>query len=482
LTIGRPLAGAASLIVYGELREVSDSIAGIPVTRPSAGVSLAPFTTGVVVFDLRSLPIATARTLREIEPIAELPLVVVSDDSVDARVREALAYDELVSVADGVERLERRLPFLFAVAAQHTRSTMLARTRATHTRFEEILDGIDVGIVMTDAAGCTTFANRASRHLLVVDEPLGRSVVDLLALPRTPQALLAGSSRRLLSYMLTRGDIELDLDVTVCVHASGFYFVVRDVREEKMREDERRRFEHLAAMGTMVAGFAHEVRNPVAALRMLVEGMADEIHDTGDVTRHVSLMIRSIERIERLVRTSLQFGRPTAPKRSRHRPWVIVSSAMSEVAPRLQSLPGEVRLDVEDDLPDVNVDDKQMSQALVILLQNALDATGAADAVSIRVRQTKDRERLERKSDLPLPPGVVFEVIDDGPGIPTELLARIFDPFFTTKPSGTGLGLPIAQQIVNENGARLEVASTRAGHTVFAIIVPPDISRAPTGH
>jgi two-component system sensor histidine kinase HydH len=236
---------------------------------------------------------------------------------------------------------------------------------------------------------------------------------------------------------------------------------------------EHQRFERLAAMGTMVAGFAHEVRNPVAAMRSIAEELAEELRDAGVTMPHLGLMLQMLERIERLVRTSLQFGRPAAPKRAPQRPKVIVSSAIAELHPRLRGRGDELVVEIDRDLPDVNVDERQLAQALVILLQNALDATSDPSRVRMRVRRGRPMESEGRMRTSEPPSATVrFEVIDNGPGIPANLVGRIFDPFFTTKPSGTGLGLSIAQQIVSENGARLEVSSTAGSTTSFSIVVP----------
>jgi signal transduction histidine kinase len=155
---------------------------------------------------------------------------------------------------------------------------------------------------------------------------------------------------------------------------------------------------------------------------------------------------------------------------------VLVAAAVSEVGPRTRELGGELRIEVEPDLPDVFVDEAQLIQVLVILLNNALDATGSPRRVLLRVVEGPAvTDAPDWKRDA-IPPGarptIRFEVRDDGPGVPAEILERIFDPFFTTKASGTGLGLSIAQHIVSENGGSIEVISPRVGPTTFAVTVP----------
>ena len=350
-----------------------------------------------------------------------------------------------------------------------------------------ILDGVDVGIVTTDREGIVTFVNRSARQLLqMMTRGKGGDVRDLLNLPVTPEELLAERSPRSLAFTLVTHDgTELDLELTVSraageAHADiGFFFIFRDVREEKARAAERERFERLVAIGTMVAGFAHEVRNPVASLRSLAESLLEETEAVGArPPPQVSRMLQVLERIEKLVRTSLQFGRPAAPFRRSHRPWSIVAGAITELLPRTQE--GEIRIEADTDLPDIYVDDTQLVQVLVILINNAIDAVGSARRVLVRVTRGSAimsdgrlvAEPKKRESRPPQACDVVrFEVHDDGPGIPPEIVSRVFDPFFTTKPSGTGLGLSIAQQIVSENGGGIEVTSTR-GATTFSVAVP----------
>lgn len=347
---------------------------------------------------------------------------------------------------------------------------------------QAILDGVEVGIITTDPWGRVTFANRGARDLLQPPgDVTGSDVVDLLGLAEAPGVLLGEEPRRVLAHTHHAGDgEELDLELVVSRGDGGedtrvgFYLIFRDVHEEKTRQLEHQRFERLAAMGTMVAGFAHEVRNPVAALRSIAEELEEELVANRLVLPHAKRMLVVLERIERLVRTSLQFGRPAAPRRRAYPPYAACASAIAGVAERTRATGEKVVVEVEHGVPDVFVDEAQLVQVLVILLENAIDATGRPSLVRLRVTRTRtDPESRPRKS-LPPPPapvhGVRFEVVDQGPGIAPGDLSRIFDPFYTTKATGTGLGLSIAQQIVHENGGRLEVASGRGGTTFTAVI------------
>jgi two-component system sensor histidine kinase AtoS len=143
---------------------------------------------------------------------------------------------------------------------------------------------------------------------------------------------------------------------------------------------------------------------------------------------------------------------------------------MTELRPRLRPLAEEIAVEIEEDLPDVHVDERHIAQVLVILLQNALDAAGSPSRVRVRLRLARALHPGLRSTEGD--PSVTFEVINEGAGIAPDVLGRVFDPFFTTKPTGTGLGLSIAQQLVHENCGRLGVDSPPGGPTSFWLVVP----------
>lgn len=327
------------------------------------------------------------------------------------------------------------------------------------------LDAVKACVVTTTPHGRVTYANAAARALFreeTVGTPLGVHLIRD-GQPLAPLSVLVEGGESTIDCKLAYGGAEVQLEIQQHGDVDlSFVVVIYTTTAEHQRET--RKFERLAAMGTMVAGFAHEVLNPVASMRSLTESLDEELADAGMKFPHIGRMLRVLERMERLVRTSLQFGRPDPPRRSLHRPWSLLSNALTLIGPRLRSMGQELCVEVEPELPDVCVDDAQIAQVLVIFLNNALDATLAPRRVAIRAR----REATIRGAPLRL------EVENEGPGISREDLGRIFDPFFTTKATGTGLGLPIAQQLVNENGARLEVATTPEGPTRFTVVLPSD--------
>ncbi|XXX72033.1 ATP-binding protein [Sorangium sp. So ce134] len=228
--------------------------------------------------------------------------------------------------------------------------------------------------------------------------------------------------------------------------------------------------DQLAAMGQMIAGFAHEVRNPLAALKSIVEDLSAEPAADEQWGRDFSRLSGLIARIERLVRSSLRLVQPERPIRKEHDASALVASALDLLAARLRATPGgPIRVACDAGRPAVVIDEHQTVQVLVILLENAIEAAGDADRVRVRIH---DEPSEDGEPSIGRGARVYIDVEDDGPGIPSDILSQIFNPFFTRKARGTGLGLSIALKLLRENQGRVRVRSTVGRGSVFSIELP----------
>jgi signal transduction histidine kinase len=225
------------------------------------------------------------------------------------------------------------------------------------------------------------------------------------------------------------------------------------------------RQEKLASLGLLAAGVAHEIRNPLTAIKARLFTQ-QKLLTAGTPERADSEVIgQEINRLERIVKDVLRFARPSDPE------FKIVPAAepLQQVAGLLaeQFESTKVQLKVEDGPPAlIRIDPHQIQQVLINLIQNAADSMGQNGTITLRVRL--DNVRLGDQVGS----AAVLEVSDTGSGIPAEVEKRLFDPFFTTKESGTGLGLPIASRMIEKNGGALRY-QTQVGHgTTFGIILP----------
>jgi len=224
------------------------------------------------------------------------------------------------------------------------------------------------------------------------------------------------------------------------------------------------RQEKLASLGVLAAGVAHEIRNPLTAIKAWLFMHQRKLQPGTQEHTDAELMSNELGRLERIVRDFLLFARPSEPEMQ----VVPADRPLREVrdllAPQLDK--SGIKLVVEDSpAASIRVDPQQMKQVLINLVQNGADSIGQNGTVTLRARI--DRKRLlERDTGV-----VILEVIDTGKGIPPDAKKRLFDPFFTTKDTGTGLGLSIAARIVEKHDGALQYQTEMNRGTTFGIVL-----------
>jgi len=223
--------------------------------------------------------------------------------------------------------------------------------------------------------------------------------------------------------------------------------------------------EKLASLGMLAAGVAHEIRNPLTAIKAAVFMQQKKFAPGSPEAADAALVQREILRLERIVTEFLQFARPTEPDLTAMSSNQPLQEVHALLGPALAK--DNIRLLLEDSTPlPVKVDGEQMKQVLINLVQNAAESIGHDGAITLRSRP--DRKALgQRETEV-----VILEVADTGVGIAPEVQKRLFDPFFTTKPEGTGLGLSIAACIVQKHGGALQYQTQLNRGTTFGIILP----------
>jgi len=225
------------------------------------------------------------------------------------------------------------------------------------------------------------------------------------------------------------------------------------------------RNEKLASLGMLAAGVAHEIRNPLTAIKAAVFIQLKKCQPGSQERGDAELVQREILRLERIVTEFLQFARPSEPQLVRTTASAPLKEVQSFLGPELAK--SNIQLAVEDSAPlQIQADAEQIKQVLINLVQNAADSIGRDGTITLRARA--DRKALTNGETNV----VVLEVADTGKGIPPEVEKRLFDPFFTTKNSGTGLGLSIAACLVQKHGGALQYQTQPNRGTTFGIVLP----------
>ncbi|HSY30829.1 MAG TPA: PAS domain S-box protein, partial [Verrucomicrobiae bacterium] len=243
---------------------------------------------------------------------------------------------------------------------------------------------------------------------------------------------------------------------------SGAIVSVRDITVEKKLEQQIILSERLAAMGQMIAGFAHELNNPLTSIlgmaELLQEGEAPE-----SVRKQMVILQQQARRAAEIVQNLMYFSRPPAPGKSRIDLSELVQRTLHLHAYSLRKSNITVDFLKESSLPPVSGDAHQLMQVFLNLVLNSEQAMREVrDHGTLRIRINQDDKSVS----------VVFQ--DDGPGISPEILPNIFDPFYTTKRPGrgTGLGLSICKAILREHNGNVEAASGPGGGAMFTVTLP----------
>jgi len=235
---------------------------------------------------------------------------------------------------------------------------------------------------------------------------------------------------------------------------------LRESREEieRLHATQMSRAEHLATLGELAAGLAHEIRNPLAGIAGVMDIIGRDVPSSSPAQEVLKDVREEVLRINRIVTDLLETARPRAPQMQLADLNTTVEHALMFAREQAKSKPIQFAFAKSADLPAFEHDPAQIHQVLLNLMLNAIQAVDGSGTVSITI---------EERAGF-----AAVEVSDTGPGIPPETLKSIFRPFFTTKGHGTGLGLSLAKRIIEDHGGQIDVASMPGHGCAFTVILP----------
>jgi two-component system sensor histidine kinase PilS (NtrC family) len=232
-------------------------------------------------------------------------------------------------------------------------------------------------------------------------------------------------------------------------------------------EEELKRRERLAALGSLAAGMAHEIRNPLASISGSIEIMKEELGESSAHNQLMNIVLREVGCLNSLVADFLLFARPEPPGKD----VINLNEAVEEILKMFGNSPdchAEIRINRNfQDPVTLRADAQQIKQVFWNLLINAAQAMPKGGDLTVEIRS-----RLPILDHPDQPPQCEITVSDTGAGIAENEIGKIFDPFFTTKENGTGLGLSIVHRIVENYGGKVWVRSQTGRGTTFTIYLP----------
>jgi signal transduction histidine kinase len=364
---------------------------------------------------------------------------------------------------------------------------LVAQLDKARLQASDILKNIRSGIITVDRSGALLYANPAASNLLGVDldARLGRSVLGDIdrvapALSRALERAIADRSRTTRSEgIVSSGERSFPIGLnTTVTDASGYpeidsdgtaTAIFQDISDQKRLDTLHMRAERLEAVAELSASLAHEIKNPLAAVRSAVEQLARSPRTNADEHVLATLIVRESDRLSRLLSEFLDFARVRV---TRLEPVDLarVAREAAGVAAAHPDRPSEV--EVAADVPEVPVvvegDEDLLYRAVFNLTLNAVQASRETGRVSVALAPlTSDDAPAGLSFDRG---GVALRVSDNGEGIPEEIRDRLFDPFFTTKPGGTGLGLSVVHRAIEAHKGFVFVDSDTRGTRVTVLL------------
>ncbi len=356
---------------------------------------------------------------------------------------------------------------------------LLARRLREQRLFtSQLLDQLGEGVLAVDRNGTVTYLNDEARRLLTLSHSglVGQQATVVLASRRLQPALALLRQEDVPATDRIETDDGHSLLLRVNALAGrgskglGRTLLVADETRLRLLEENARRAEHLASLGEMAAGIAHEVRNPLTSLRGCAQELSELLSQSSNPDAHAlcGIMLTEADRLARIVSDFLTLSRLRPPRIE----IIATGEVMAECEQLLRKrddLPLRLEFTVSEEpgSPRLRADHDQLQQVLMNLLLNALDAVRTVQMPRITCRA----ESAESGNPLGMS-AVVLRISDNGIGIPAELQERVFTPFFSTKAQGTGLGLSLVSRIIREHEGVLRLTSAPGSGTTVAIYLP----------
>jgi two-component system sensor histidine kinase HydH len=360
------------------------------------------------------------------------------------------------------------LASLFLAQGYKLASRALAKVRAFS---DQVVENLPMGLIATDEYGKVAAYNQTAEAILGIpsDTVFAESAAKVL-----PQELWKLTERLGNSGTVVEEEVEcqtasstgVPLKVSGAVlHGEdegflGYVFIFRDLVEVRRLQQEVERTKRLASLGSLAAGVAHEIRNPLSSVKGFATYFREKLKDSPQDRDTATTMIQEVERLDRVIGQLLEFARPSTLKIKPVRVTDLIRHSLKLIEGDARTKGVEVKADLPANLPQALMDADRMNQVLLNLYLNAIQAMDGGGVLQVTVSRDDSRKLT------------TITVSDNGRGIEAADQERIFDPYFTTKSDGTGLGLAIVHKILDAHGGSIKVRSQKGAGTTVTMTLP----------
>ena len=250
----------------------------------------------------------------------------------------------------------------------------------------------------------------------------------------------------------------------------GVIITMHDATNLRQLQEDVQRADRLAMLGTLAAGLAHEIKNPLGGIRGAAQLLSMEMGKRPDLNEYTQLMVKETDRINSIIDELMNLTTPRTQTFGDVNLTRIINDIvlLQQQTKQFQKISFILQLDPS--IPAINADELLITRLLLNIIKNAAEAVAENGTITISTRiNTEHHLTQQGRSPVPF---VVIKVHDNGPGISTEIMEKIFTPFFTTKSTGSGLGMAISQKIVNDHDGMLHINSNSEEGTCCSIYLP----------
>ncbi|HEY2990078.1 MAG TPA: ATP-binding protein [Candidatus Binatia bacterium] len=352
---------------------------------------------------------------------------------------------------------------------------------AARISWENILTSLEDGVVLVDRQGKVSFFNQAAEVLTDLPESYALRQDYATVFGKTPWLVEMVKKSEPPDQIGSRGEGDLAKPrgrrVPVSLTVSplqdrygrflGSILLLRDLTHRKELEEDLKRADRLVLLGTLAAGLAHEIKNPLGGIKGAAQLLKREVNTNPSLLQYADIVVREVDRVNRLIEQLLDLSRPATLHLDALNIHEILDEVLLLQCEAVANGGVNVRKNFDPSLPPIRGDRAQLTQVFLNLVKNAIQAMNGRGTLRVTTRIETDfhiREQGKERGKF-----IWVDIEDDGPGIKEEDLPHIFAPFFSTKNNGTGLGLSICYRLIKEHGGVIRVESREGAGASFKV-------------